>query len=423
MPKLLTKEELGNVIKENIEEQLKLRKVEVTDEIRGVAKELVQEAVKDVGKEVKTPFSDGTEDPKGGFINFADFAKSVYDAGEGMVNPNEKLKSWTQKSLAIEKAAGSPSQTVGSLQAGGVLIPPEYSRTSLTRAKERSSIMNSAMLVPMGSDVIQIPYLKDFDNSQGTTAGNVKFRWVSENAAATGSQVKWEEIELRLREANCMVYISNRLMDFSPVSIEPFITTAVDEALDLGLANAFVNGTGASKPMGVLNSPALISVPKENGQAADTIVYENTLKVLARFYGKTGQWYASRTIIPQLGVMNVSVGAGGSAVFIASGGGIPQATGSFPSSLHGAPIEYDQTMPILGDAGDLMFIDWGQYLIGQFTGMAGLKMTDSAHLKFDYRQHAFQFTMYIDGQPWWPRPFAPLKGDTLSPYVVIAERA
>jgi len=420
-PQALTKEELGVVIEGHLKEQLVLMKKEVTDEVKGAMKEVIQESIKDIKSEDKSLFPE-REDPKGGFTNFADFAKEVYDAGEGMTNPSPRLKTWINKSTEIEKTAGSPSQTVGSLQAGGALIPPEYSRTALTRARERSQILNRARVIPMNSPVIQIPYIKDFNQSNGKVAGNVKFRWVSENEQGTGNQVQFEMIELSLKEANCMVYVSNRMMDFSPVSIEPFITTAVDEALDLGLSDAFLNSGGAGKPQGILGSPALVSIAKETNQAVDTILYENTLKMLARFYGNNGTWFGSRTIIPQLGVMNVAVGTGGSAVFLASNGGIASATGTFPAQLHGAPLYYDLVCPVIGDVGDLSFIDWGQYLIGQFAGKQGLQMTDSAHLKFDYRQHAFNFTMYIDGRPWWPSAFQPLKGDTLSPYVAIAAR-
>jgi len=423
MAKVMTKEELEKLIKEQVEETLKAHNQEMTDTIEGQMKELIQEALKDFGKErKKTPFDTGEEDPKGGFSSFAEFAKAVYDAGEGLTNPSPKLKTWLEKSAAIAKAAGSPSQSSTGLQTGGALIPPEFSRTALTRAKERSTILSKAQIVPMNTNVIEIPYLTDFDESQGKVAGNVRFRWVAENEQATGSQLQWKMIELRLREANALVYVPKRLMEFSPVSIEPFITTAVDRALDLALADAFINGTGAGQPLGILNADCLVTIDKETGQSANTLVYENTLNMLARFYGKTGEWYASRTIIPQLGVMQVTVGTGGSAVFIAGGAG-GNATGPFPSSLHGAPLVYEPVMPALGTKGDLVLCDWSQYLVGEYTGAAGLQMTESAHLKFDYRQHAFQFTFYIDGQPWWPQAYKPKSGDSLSPFVAIETRS
>ncbi len=419
---VLTKEELGNVIKEQVTEQLEARKVEITDSVKGVMKEVIEETMKQAGTSKKTPFDTGEEDPKGGFVNFAEFAKEVYNAGDGMTNPSPKLKEWNEKATEIMKTAGSPTQSVGSLQAGGALIPPEFSTTALSRAQVRSSIMGKAMVIPMATNTIEIPYITDFDSSQGYTAGNVKFRWVSENAGATGNQVQFKMVELRLREANCLVYISNRLMDFSPVSIQPFITTAVDNALDLALSDAWFNGTGAGQPLGIMNADCLVSCAKTSGQAADTLTYANTLQILSRFYGNKGEWYANRTIIPQLGVMTVAVGAGGSAVYIGNQNGVQTAAGEFQMTLHGSPIHYEQVVPVLGDAGDLTYCDWSQYLIGQFNGQQGLALSESAHLKFDYRQHAFQFTFYTDGQPWWPSPYTPKKGSSMSPFVTTAAR-
>jgi HK97 family phage major capsid protein len=417
----LTKEQLETLIREKAREEVETAGGTWTESMKGQFKEIVDDALKDFGKSKKTAFDLGEEDPRGGYKNFAEFAKDVYDAGEGLANPSPKLESWNEKAITINKTAGSPAQSVGSLTAGGALIPPEFSANALVRARERSTIMSRAMTIPMSSTSIQIPYLKGFDESQGKVGGNIKFRWVAENGGATGNAVDLGLVELRLREANAMIYVSNNLMKFSPVSIQPFLTTACDDALDLALSDAFVNGTGAGQPKGVLAADCLVSVAKETGQAADTIVYENTLNMLSRFYGTNGEWYASRGIIPQLGVMNVSVGAGGSAVFLANGAG--SASGSFPSSLHGAPLNYLDVMPALGDLGDLLLADWSQYLIGRFNGEAGLSVTESAHLKFDYRQTAFQFTFYCDGQPWWPSVMTPKKGNTRSPFVAIAARA
>ncbi len=424
MEKKLSKEELEQLIKDQLELQLKERGLETTEYLKAQMKEVIDECLKEYGKtSKKTPFDTGEEDPKGGFKTMGEFAYEVFCAGEGMTNPSPKLKAWNEKSMAIMKTAGSPAQSTGSLQAGGALIPPEYSTMSLTRARERSTIMQKAMTIPMSTDRIEIPHIKDFNESTGKVAGNIKFRWVAETTTGTGNEVQFEMINLTLREANAMIYLPNRLIKFSPVSMQPFMTTGVDNALDFALSDSFISGTGAGQPLGVLNAPCLVSVAKETNQKADTLVYENTLNMLARFYGNTGEWYANRTIIPQLGVMSVDVGAGGSAVFIAGNSGVQQASGTFPATLHGAPLNYNQVMPILGDVGDLLFADWSQYLIGTYSASPGLEMTESAHLKFDFRQTAFNFTFYIDGQPWWPDPLSPYKGDTLSPFVCIAARA
>jgi HK97 family phage major capsid protein len=424
MPEL-TKEQLQTMIVETAKAQVEAAQGVFTENMKSIVKEMAQEAAKGVDDRAPRSILEEREDPKGGFYDMADFAKSVYDAGAGLTNPGPKLKAWNEKAIAIEqrmsKTVGSPSQTTGTLEGGGALIPPEFSRNLLVRAKERSSILSRVTTVPMATTSIEIPFINSFDHSQGKVAGNVKFRWLAEMAAATENDVKFKMIELRLREANALVYVSNNLMKFSPISIQPFLTTAVDDAFDLAISDAFFNGTGAGQPLGVLNSKALVAVAKEANQDADTIVYENTLKMLARFYGRRGEWYAIRDVIPQLGVMNVSVGAGGSAVFVAGNMG-GNATGAFPGALHGAPLVYEEVCSALGDQGDINLIDWSQYLVGQYSGGVGIETSESMHLKFDYRQTAFQFTFFMDGQPWWPEAYVPKTGTSKSPYVTLAAR-
>jgi len=42
---------------------------------------------------------------------------------------------------------------------------------------------------------------------------------------------------------------------------------------------AFINGTGEGQPLGIINDPALITVDKEDSQAAATITYQNVVNM------------------------------------------------------------------------------------------------------------------------------------------------
>src|SRR5439155_12909403 len=94
---------------------------------------------------------------------------------------------------------------------------------------------------------------------------------------------------------------------------------------------AFLNGTGAGQPKGVLNDAALITVTKEAGQATGTILYENVVKMFARLHPALVQdavWIANPTTIPQLLLMTVKVknvagteNVGGSAIGALQGDG------------------------------------------------------------------------------------------------------
>ena len=431
----MTKEALELLIEEKAKEATAAHGQEYDDHVKGIVTEAIQESLKDFDLKRKT-FEESAgerEDLKGGFINIAEFAKGVYDAGPGFsalhsTTPSPELKKfqeWHAKAKVYEqemKAAGSPTQGADTLQSGGALIPPEFSRTVLQRARERSNIVASAMTVPMATNSISIPYINGFNESQGLVAGNVKFRTTAERAELTGNEVQLGNVTLTLRKSTALIYVDEEMMDFSPISITPFLTTALDNALDLHISDQLINGTGAGEAQGILNADCFLAVPKEDGQVATTLVYENTLNMLARFEGR-GNWYGSKTTIPQLGVMNVAVGAGGSVVFTGALGGIASAAGSFPAALHGSGLEYADVMPTLGTVGDLVLADWSQYLIGQRSGRGGLEMSESMHLKFDFGQKAFKAKFYMDGQPWWKDVFTPLNGDSRSPFVGTATRA
>lgn len=428
--KKLTSNELETMIGSGIKTQLEalgFKDGDFTDQMKGFMKEAAEETVNNMGHKTPDFFEKNPrDDGKGGFDGMWDFCNEVYKAGEGFNRPSERMKSWLVKADniikendQIHKAVGSPSQNASSLEAGGALIPPEFSRTALSKAVDRSTIMQKAKIIPMQTDVIQIPFINSFDKSQGLTAGNVKFRWVSENEQDTGNQVKFKMVTLTLREATALVYVSRRLMDFSPMSIQPFITDAVDEALDTLLEDVFISGTGAGQPMGVMNSDPLVTIAKESGQTADTIVTSNITKMFSSFYGKKGTWYANSDCMTQLSLLSVDVGTGGSAVGLLRDMNI---AGALQQTMLAKPIQWSEYMALLGDTGDIGLFDWTQYLIGQLAGKGGMMVESSPHLKFDYRQNAFQFVIYIDGQPWWPESYKPRKGTEKSPFTVIAAR-
>lgn len=96
-------------------------------------------------------------------------------------------------------------------------------------------------------------------------------------------------------------------------------------------------------------------------------------------------WMANDDTFRQLAAMSLSVGVGGVPVWLPAGG----ASGKPFDTLMGKPLVFTEHCQTLGDAGDILFADWTQYLVGQRSGAAGgLKFASSIHLKFDYDQVA-----------------------------------
>lgn len=417
---IVNRDDLEVMLKEAIKNAAGNNQIEWTEELDDKIKGMVQDALAANASDKGAKLFTG-EDPKGGFKNFIHFAHDVFKAGAGGRGETEALTTWRGKSEVIEKEVGSPSQSAGDAEAGGYLIPTEFSTMLMERAVERSDIMQRAMIIPMATNKLDIPYLDGFNEATGKVAGNIEFLWKGEKAAYAAKDFVLGLIELNLRKCTGLAYMTDEILKFSPISAEPILIRAFDHGLNKALTKAFIRGTGAGQPLGVLNAPATVEVAKEPEQAADTFVYENMLKMFARNYDAEGMnedaiWQANKAIVPQLGLMNIGVGTGGTALFVVNAQDKPKFT------LFGSPLVFNSNFSALGDSGDIMYNDWSQYLIGQPTGQNSYEMQQSIHLKFDYDQTCYKFTFYIDGKPWWAKPFQPEYGDALSPFVKLEAR-
>jgi HK97 family phage major capsid protein len=104
-------------------------------------------------------------------------------------------------------------------------------------------------------------------------------------------------------------------------------------------------------------------------------------------------------------------------VYLPSGGlsATPYAT------LLGRPVVPSEVAQQLGYEGDLILVDFSQYLTVAKAG--GLRSDISIHLWFDYDVTAFRFIMRLGGQCWWTSPIKRAHGtNTLSCCVTLADR-
>ena len=121
------------------------------------------------------------------------------------------------------------------------------------------------------------------------------------------------------------------------------------------VGDSIINGVGAGMPLGLLNSPALVSVAKQGSQTADTIVAENILKMWARRLSTANPeeyaWFINQDCEPQLHQLSLGVStAGGQLVYMPPGGlsERPYAT------LMGRPVIPIESCQTLGDKGDII---------------------------------------------------------------------
>lgn len=416
----MTVEELKKLFQETIEkakeeiikEQDEKRKEEL-EKFKGAMEDQLAELRKpQEKKDIVDPDGIGKDaDPKCGFKDATEFFLAVKKAASG----------YEDKRLSeIKQKAAGTGLSEGDAEYGGYLIPPEFKEQILKVAVERSNILSKCTIVPMATNAIQFPYVNGFDRSSGLIHGGIKFYWVDEEGAITSSRPKVGKVELRLKKVAGLCYLTDEILQDSPVSMRPLVEEGFPEALAYTIDNVLINGTGAGQPLGVLNAPCLVEVAKEDGQDADTIVFENIVKMYARIWRKkNGEWYANDDTFPQLATMSLAVGTGGAPVWLPAGA----ASGKPYDTLMGKPLNWMEHCQTLGDKGDIILADFSQYLVGQKAGAGNAKFDTSIHVKFEYDQVAYRFIFRIDGQPWWPSALTPrYSSATLSPFVTLAAR-
>lgn len=316
------------------------------------------------------------------------------------------------KNAPTGNSEGVPSE-------GGFLVGTDMGSGIMKRVYENNQLLSGCTrrTISANANGIKINGLDETSRADGSRHGGVRGYWVAEGNDITASRPKWRRIELELKKVAALYYPTDELMS-DAVALEQEVTEAVGDELSFKIQDAIYRGDGAGKPLGILNSPCLIEQAKETGQAADTVVFENILKMWTRKWGSGSNyaWIINDEIIPQLAVMNVAVGTGGVPVFLPAGGA---AQAPF-STLFGRPIIEIEQASAIGDAGDIMLADMSQYLVAE---KGGVQFAMSIHVQFVNDELVLRWIIRIDGQPTWNAALTRYKGaNTKSPFVVLAAR-
>ncbi len=299
---------------------------------------------------------------------------------------------------------------------GGFLIPERLRAELLRVSLETALVRPRARVIPMDSATVPFPTLDATSNASSVYGGIIGY-WTEESGQLTESQARFSRVKLEARKLAAYSEIPNELFTDSIISLEAFVNETFPEALGWFEDTAFINGTGVGQPLGFLRAAAAVSAALEAGQAAQTILWENIVSMYSRMLpGSLGRavWICNLDTFRELATMALSIGTGGSAIWLNNGVEGP------PARILGRPVIFTEKVPTLGAAGDINFVDLGYYLIGDRQQMQAMT---SAHYRFQTDRTAMRFTQRVDGQPWLQSAITPQNGaNTLSPFVKLAPR-
>jgi HK97 family phage major capsid protein len=350
------------------------------------------------------------------FSNFGEMLVAVARAG----SPTGRFPGAGQidNRLSFLNAASGHSANVPS--DGGFLISATRSNEIMQKMYEGGTILADCKVYDIGdySDSLEVPYVDETSRANGSRWGGLRAYREGEVDAPTSTKTKLGLWECKVTDMKALCYVTDRLLNDAP-ALESLIMDQMPEEFTFKTEDELLNGTGGIQCKGVIGDPATVSIAKETGQAATTLLFENVINMWSRCFGRSragANWYHNQDIEPQLFAMAFNAGTGGVPVFMPPSGLSvnPYAT------LLGRPLKPVEQAQTLGTVGDIILGNFKEYAIVR---KGGLKSAASIHVRFIYDEMTFKFNMRLNGKPKWKSTLTPFKGsNTLAPFVTLATR-
>ena len=371
------------------------------------ASEAAADAVKKYAEEhepeVKAGYVTDVEDEadravKANPFSAGEFFKAVANAELQPYNIDQRLLPF--KATGLNEAI--PSQ-------GGFLVPQDIASGIFQRMYPVGSLINLIAPRNVSGNGLTINAVDETSRADGSRYGGIQGYWLNEAGTKTASKPAFNQIELKLKKVAALVYATDELLE-DAAALESWITTYVPEELRFKVEDAFVNGDGVGKPLGFLNSTALVSATRTDASEIDA---NDIARMWARRWvgARDYVWLCNPDIMPQLWAMTT----GQMPVYLPPGGLADSPYGR----LIGRPVIETEYNPTLGTLGDLVLFSPSQYVAIQKG--SGVQSASSIHVNFTSDETVFRFVFRVDGQPMWDSALTPFQGsNTVSPYVALA---
>ena len=341
-----------------------------------------------------------------GFLNYGEFFSAVQAACQ--------TGGLTDDRLSIQAAAPTSPHKESSSEEG-FMVPLDLREEIWRLVLDEDDMLARVNPEPTASNTVGLVV----DQSTPWGAEGIVAKWASEVGTLAETKLDTEGRQVRLHKLFAFVAVSDELLEDAP-RLQSRLMQKAPEAISWEASDAIVNGSGAGKPLGWFDSEnkSLITVAKESGQTANTIVAANIFKMYSRLWrggSDDSFWLINHDAFPQL----LNLVLGNIPVFLPANAGITDAP---MGSILGRPVVISQHAQTIGTKGDIQLISpRGYYATSK---AAGVKFDSSIHLFFDTGATAFRWTFRIGGEPVLAKAIDPANGtSTLSHFVTLATRS
>lgn len=356
-------------------------------------------------------------DPQRGFASMGEFFRSVRQAEVarrtgGAVD--ERLLGGSGMNAVAPGLVANESAGVD----GGFAVPPQFAQDIFTLSLGEDGLLPMTDNVEISGNSMSFP--KDETTPWGSNG--VRAYWQGEASIAQATKPQLGLTTLRLKKLMALVPITSELLEDTN-ALTSYLPKQIAERIRWKTNEAILNGQGDGVPLGAFQSGAVITVPKDQAQATQTLTLSNLLNMQSRFMPGSenkGVWIINKSVqaalygitwngMPAFMPIGYQVNLGGSLAQVQR------------NTLLGLPVIFSQHPAAFSAQGDVMLVDLNYY--HTITKAGGLQTATSMHLYFDADAVAFRTTFRMDGQSKIAQPVAPAKGAaTLSPFIQLGAR-
>ena len=401
--KILQAKELGEKI--DLMEKIKSAGAEIETEEKALKETVRQEA------------------PVTGFKHMGQWLVEVQRAGNvryrGPLHPG--LKRWTDSEDPAGVVEGWEGEQKATMQEstgarGGFLVPVEYRMDLLGIEPMENLVRGRATVIPMARRQVTMPVV----DQTATTAsqfhwfGGVIAKWTEESGSKYQTEPTFRQLNLVAHKLVTYSRSSDELLEDEGVGLQAFLAGPMGfrGAINAYEEYAFLRGNGTGQPLGVVNAGCTITIARQS-TAAPTVV--DLINMLEAFYsqGGRGVWMIHQSAMSD--IMQISGPAGNASYLF-----IQNARDGAPGSLFGMPVFWNEKLPRVGSAGDILLANWPYYLVGD-RKRTTIESTNVE--RFQYDETSWRCVHRVAGQPWLSAPLYLYDGtSTISPFVILGAK-
>ena len=262
---------------------------------------------------------------------------------------------------------------------GGFLVPDEFEHTLIQSLEEENIFRKLAHVITTSTGDRKIPVVA----SKGSAS------WVDEEGTINDSDDAFTQVSIGAYKLGTLIKVSNELLNDSVFNLEAYISKEFGRRIGTKEEDAFFNGNGVGKPVGIFNATGGAQTGITTASAteikADEII--DLFYSLKASYRKNAVWIVNDATIKTIRKLK---DANGNYLWQ------PALTSGTPDTLLGRPVYTSSYVPtIAAGAKTIAFGDFSYYWIADRQGRNFKKLSE---LYAATDQTGFVATQRVDGK-------------------------